>query len=405
VTARSLSKGLQVVYIIVRGHEVSRSSPAAGGLVLPSGFTVPRNAKLQLQRLDNVTFQPLEFAPLVSLPPGTAGLLYLTTMATQTIPAGNNYIEVRTNAAGAAAPWSGRTMVRQDHGQALSQLAWSVGDGWKRRRVIGCCRGAGTCSPQPTLHGPALSWARASRTTSTLRVSVSDAPCLPCASHGASTRQPFGRHACPDFEGLWPLPHPLPKIDWSPRLNHTALVWLRADWFCALGGQGPCLFAHPTSGLLHFSRTHFNGSDWIAQPRPGANRSACTCVRRRAPTPAAPGALSLAGKQFRQACQAVSSGSQLSQSALATAHASIAGEWVPGAAQTVERLSAYRCSHRPHAPPTVHPAVPLPPNACLTGRPSVSGGVCVALIRGPLQLLRSRGGGLPGRRGAALAHR
>jgi hypothetical protein len=267
-------------------------------------------------------------------------------------------------------------MVRQDHGQALSQLAWSVGDGWKRRRVIGCCRGAGTCSPQPTLHGPALSWARASRTTSTLRVSVSDAPCLPCASHGASTRQPFGRHACPDFEGLWPLPHPPPKIDWSPRLNHTALVWLRADWFCALGGQGPCLFAHPTSGLLHFSRTHFNGSDWIAQPRPGANRSACTCVRRRAPTPAAPGALSLAGKQFRQACQAVSSGSQLSQSALATAHASIAGEWVPGAAQTVERLSAYRCSHRPHAPPTVHPAVPLPPNACLTGRPSVSGGVC-----------------------------
>lgn len=63
-----------------------------------------------------------------------------------------------------------------------------------------------------------------------------------------------------------------------------------AYWFCALSGQGPCLFAHSTSGLLHFSRTAFNGSDWIKQPRPGANRST----------------------------------------------------WVPGAAATVERLSAYR---------------------------------------------------------------
>ena len=93
VTARSLTKGLQVVYMVVRGHEIGRSDPAAGGLTLPSGFTVPPNAKLQLQRIDNVTYQPLEFVPLVTLPKGHAGLLYLTTFATATIPAGNNYIE------------------------------------------------------------------------------------------------------------------------------------------------------------------------------------------------------------------------------------------------------------------------------------------------------------------------
>ena len=31
--------------------------------------------------------------PLVTLPRGYAGLLYMTTLATQTTPAGNNYIE------------------------------------------------------------------------------------------------------------------------------------------------------------------------------------------------------------------------------------------------------------------------------------------------------------------------
>jgi hypothetical protein len=41
--------------------------------------------------------------------------------------------------------------------------------------------------------------------------------------------------------------------------------------FCALGGQGPCLFAHPSSGLLHFSRTAFNGTDIIALGRPTCN--------------------------------------------------------------------------------------------------------------------------------------
>lgn len=41
-----------------------------------------------------------------------------------------------------------------------------------------------------------------------------------------------------------------------------------AYWFCALGGMGPCLFAHPNSGLLHFSRTAFDGTDVINGGRP-----------------------------------------------------------------------------------------------------------------------------------------
>jgi hypothetical protein len=40
--------------------------------------------------------------------------------------------------------------------------------------------------------------------------------------------------------------------------------------FCATSGQGACLFAHPTSGLLHFSRTSLiNGSNVIADPAQG----------------------------------------------------------------------------------------------------------------------------------------
>ena len=168
VTARSLTKGLQVVYMVVRGHEVAKDSPASVGLSLPSGFVVPPNARLQLQRIDNVTYQPLEFVPLVTLPKGYAGLLYLTTFAIQTIPAGNNYIE-------------------------------------------GC-------------------W-----------------------------------HLFTRAESKWP------GIVMGTGVED---YFDSAYWFCALGGQGACLFAHPTSGLLHFSRTAFNGSDVIDLGRPsGTNRS------------------------------------------------------------------------------------------------------------------------------------
>jgi hypothetical protein len=168
ITARTLGEGPQVVYIVVRGHEVALASPMAAGLTLPSGFTVPPNAKLQLQRIDNTTYQPLDMVPLVSLPKGYAGLMYLQTFATQTSPAGNNYIEgcwhLFTSADATVAPWPGVVL-------------------------------------------------------------------------GTGVEDFFDS----------------------------------AYWFCALGGQGACLFAHPSSGLLHFSRTAFNGSDVISLQRPYPN--------------------------------------------------------------------------------------------------------------------------------------
>eukprot|EP01052_Picozoa_sp_SAG31_P008280 SAG31_NODE_415_length_15951_cov_13.530848_10_plen_529_part_00 len=173
VEARSLG-GNQVVYIVVRGHEVAKGTPAAAGLVMPSGFMVPPNAKLQLQRIDNVTYQPLELVPLVTLPSGYAGLLYMTTFAIQTVPAGNNYIE------------------------GCWHLSRTANESWP-----GLVLGTGVEDFFDSAYG-----------------------------------------------------------------------------FCATSGQGACLFAHPTSGLLHFSRTAWNGSDVIADPavgytgRPRANDTA-----------------------------------------------------------------------------------------------------------------------------------
>lgn len=82
------------VMVNVRGHEVHKDSGAADGLTLPSGYTVPADAKLLLQRIDNVTFQPMAWAPVVRVSPGYAGLLYLTSFATSTSPAGTDYVEV-----------------------------------------------------------------------------------------------------------------------------------------------------------------------------------------------------------------------------------------------------------------------------------------------------------------------
>lgn len=165
VVARTLTYGLQVGYMIVRGHEVARTSPAAVGLTLQSGFTVPPNARLQLQRIDNVTYQPLQFAPIATVPRGYAGLLYLTTFATVTAPAGNNYIE-------------------------------------------GC-------------------W-----------------------------------HLYTDANMTWP------GVVLGTGVED---FFDSAYWFCALGGAGPYLFAHPNSGLLHFSRETFAGADVVHLSRPYAN--------------------------------------------------------------------------------------------------------------------------------------
>lgn len=92
VTARTLGSA-QVIYLVVRGHEVPKSSQGAAGLTLPSGFTLPPNARMTLQRIDTHTFEPLSWVPVVDLPRGFAGLLHLVTLAPVTSPAGNNYIE------------------------------------------------------------------------------------------------------------------------------------------------------------------------------------------------------------------------------------------------------------------------------------------------------------------------
>mmetsp|Transcript_96100 Transcript_96100/g.311787 ORF Transcript_96100/g.311787 Transcript_96100/m.311787 type:complete len:423 (-) Transcript_96100:49-1317(-) len=85
--------GQQAIYMVVRGFEVAKGTRAAEGLRLPSGFVVPPHAKLQLLRIDNVTYRPLDTVPLVQLPSGYAGVVYLTSLATATVPAGNGYTQ------------------------------------------------------------------------------------------------------------------------------------------------------------------------------------------------------------------------------------------------------------------------------------------------------------------------
>jgi len=173
ITARTLG-GQQAAYIVVRGHEVAKSSFAAAGFKLSSGFTVPPYAKLQLHRIDNITYQSLSFVPVVDLPVGYAGLIYLTSFVTTTTPAGNDYIE---------GCWHLYTYAEQD---------------------------------------------------------------FPGVVMGTGVEDYFDS----------------------------------AYWFCALSGQKPCLFAHPTSGLLHFSRIFPNGSAVPgAKPFPVGTRERLSAYR------------------------------------------------------------------------------------------------------------------------------
>jgi hypothetical protein len=84
------SSSCETVYIIVRGYEANRS--ATPGLVLSPFLTVPWTARMRLQAVQG-TFPPLAFVPLVALPAGQAGVLFLSTLALNTTPAANNYIE------------------------------------------------------------------------------------------------------------------------------------------------------------------------------------------------------------------------------------------------------------------------------------------------------------------------
>ncbi len=86
---------------VVRGYE--RSSPFR----TPAGVLLPLEARMRVQRIESETFQPREFVPLVALPAGHQGLMYLLTFSTATRPwtrctsadcrthsTENNYVEV-----------------------------------------------------------------------------------------------------------------------------------------------------------------------------------------------------------------------------------------------------------------------------------------------------------------------
>lgn len=83
----------QVVYVVVRGHEVPKGLAPPAGLEVASGIMVPPNARLQLHRLDGETFQPLSFVPILNVPAGYAGLLLQATVGLETSPARNDYVE------------------------------------------------------------------------------------------------------------------------------------------------------------------------------------------------------------------------------------------------------------------------------------------------------------------------
>jgi hypothetical protein len=162
ITARSLTKGEQVVYIVVRGHEVAKDTDAAKGLTMPSGFVVPPQAKLQLQRIDNVTYQPLEFAPLVELPRGYAGLMYMVTFATATVPAGNSYVRCpcRTTTVCAAPPmldhgWMFWYVGRSKAVGTSSRRPGRLGQAWRSAPESKTFLTAPTASARPVARAPA----------------------------------------------------------------------------------------------------------------------------------------------------------------------------------------------------------------------------------------------------------
>lgn len=80
-------------YMIVRGYEALQGTDLASGIRLPSGFQLPVGTRLQLQRLESEVFPPLWFVSVANVSFGYAGLMLQSTMAIQTVPAANNYIE------------------------------------------------------------------------------------------------------------------------------------------------------------------------------------------------------------------------------------------------------------------------------------------------------------------------
>ena len=67
----------------VRGYEDTAPSAA---LTLPSGFTLPRAAKMVLHRLDDEPVEAYHFAELARLAPGVEGLMYQVTIGLEVSP-------------------------------------------------------------------------------------------------------------------------------------------------------------------------------------------------------------------------------------------------------------------------------------------------------------------------------
>ncbi len=78
VQARYAVEGCKESYFNVRGTE--RTGP--GALVeLPGYGPLPTTARLKLHRIDNVTYQPFDFAPLFVAPAGQEGVILLTALS------------------------------------------------------------------------------------------------------------------------------------------------------------------------------------------------------------------------------------------------------------------------------------------------------------------------------------
>lgn len=70
------------LYCIVRGYEARAANP---GITLPSGFTLPPGAKMELQKT-SVLSAPNVFNTLATVAPGREGVLFQVSIGLQTSP-------------------------------------------------------------------------------------------------------------------------------------------------------------------------------------------------------------------------------------------------------------------------------------------------------------------------------
>ena len=85
--------GREMFYVILRGVDTTGAGAGSVSGPWPSlgGERLPATARLRLLRAENVSLAPLELLPLVLLPPGPAGALYLAVM--QVLSGNSNFLE------------------------------------------------------------------------------------------------------------------------------------------------------------------------------------------------------------------------------------------------------------------------------------------------------------------------